>query len=186
MPIDNPTANDSTNERNHMLHSAIIVKDSGIQGKGLFATAEIKAGEVTWWQGQNAPRYHIDTIRNWPLDKQESFFRLAYQVGDEWYHGPVAGSPFDPADFMNHSCDPNTWFIDDDTMVARRAIKKGEEVTYDYATSETLASFVLPCNCGARDCRQIVRGSDYRANKSLQEKYGKHVMAHVFASLAQR
>jgi SET domain-containing protein len=31
-------------------------------------------------------------------------------------------------------------------MVARRDIKKGEEVTYDYATSETAENFVLSCN----------------------------------------
>jgi len=164
-----------------VLHQAIILKESSIQGKGLFATEDIQAGEITWRQDPNQPRYHLDTIRSWPKEKQEKFFRLAYQVGEEWYHGPVDGSDFDPADFMNHSCDPNTWFIDDATMVARRDIKKGEEITYDYSTSETAENFVLHCHCGAPDCRQVVRGSDYRMNKSLREKYGRHVMGHVLA-----
>ncbi len=164
-----------------MLHHAIVVKNSGIAGRGLFATEDIQAGEITWWQGPEEPRYHIDTVRSWPLEKQKAFFQLAYQVGDEWYHGPVEGSPFDPADFMNHSCDPNTWFIDDATMVARRDIKKGEEVTYDYATSEIMESYTLPrCNCGAPDCRRVVRGSDYKRLPAVQKKYGRHVMAHVW------
>jgi len=166
-----------------MLHEAIILKESGIEGKGLFATADIKAAEVTWRQDPNQPRYHIDAIRRWPKEKQEKFFRLAYEVGENWYHGPLADSEFDPADYMNHSCDPNTWFINDATMVARRDIKKGEEVTYDYATSEIAANFVLPCNCGASDCRQIVHGSDYRLNESMREKYGKHVMAYMLGPL---
>jgi len=166
-----------------MLHHAIVVKDSGIQGRGLFATENIKAGEITWWQGPDEPRYHIDTIRRWPLEKQEKFFCLAYQVDEEWYHGPLDGSPFDPADFMNHSCGPNTWFVDDAQMVARRNIQSGAEITYDYATSETAATYVLPhCNCGAPDCRQIVRGSDYRLLPAVREKYGRHVMAHVYRS----
>jgi len=163
-----------------MLHHAIVVKNSGIQGRGLFAMKNIKAGEITWWQGPDEPRYHIDTIRSWPLEKQQKFFRLAYQVGDEWYHGPVEGSAVDPADFMNHSCDSNTWFIDDATMVARRDIKNGEEITYDYSTSEIAESYVLHCNCGAPDCRQIVRGLDYRRLPAVQGKYGRHVMAHVY------
>jgi len=166
-----------------MLHEAIVLQESEIQGKGLFATTDIKAGEITWRQDPNQPRYHLDTIRSWPREKQEKFFRLAYQVGEEWYHGPVADADFDPADFMNHSCDPNTWFIDDATMVARRDIKKGEEITYDYSTSETAENFVLHCHCGAPDCRRVVAGSDYRLNKSLQEKYGRHVMGHVRKSI---
>ena len=44
---------------------------------------------------------------------------------------------------MNHSCDPTCWFTDEDpeVMVACRDIQEGEEITYDYATSETINSF---------------------------------------------
>lgn len=164
-----------------MLHQAIIVQDSGIQGKGLFATEEIKAGEVTWQKDPDEARYHIDVIKRWPKEKQEKFFRHAYQVGGEWYHGPETGIVTDPADYMNHSCDPNTWFVDDDLMVARRDIHPGEEITYDYATSESNENFVLHCQCGAKDCRQVVRGTDYRTNPSVQKRYGAHVMGHVRA-----
>lgn len=163
-----------------MLHPAIIVKSSTIQGKGLFASADIKVGEVTWRRDADEARYHIDTIRTWPPEKQEKFWRYAYQVGDGWYHGPESGVVTDPADYMNHSCDPNTWFVDDATMVARRDIKTGEEITYDYATSETAESFGLPhCRCGAPNCRKVVRGTDYRRNPTLREQYGQHVMTHV-------
>lgn len=39
--------------------------------------------------------------------------------------------------FENHSCDPTTWFVDDITMNARRDILPGEEITYDYSTTES-------------------------------------------------
>lgn len=35
--------------------------------------------------------------------------------------------------FVNHSCDPVVWMRDDVTVVARRAIASGEEITGDYA-----------------------------------------------------
>ena len=89
---------------------------------------------------------------------------------------------------MNHSCDPNTWFIDDTFMVARRAIVKGEEVTYDYATSESDANDDLiesVCNCGSQVCRGTIRPTDYATSSFLQETYGEHVMSHVLRKLNQ-
>jgi hypothetical protein len=167
-----------------MLHEAIIVKNSGIQGKGLFASTDIRKGEIIWRRDPDEARFHIDVIKSWPQEKQEKFFAHAYQVGDGHYHGPEDGIVTDPADYMNHSCDPNTWFVDDATMAARRDIKKGEEITYDYATSETAENFVMICQCGANDCRKVVKGTDYRLNESLRRRYGKHVMAHVLMNLS--
>jgi hypothetical protein len=163
-----------------MLHKAIVVKNSGIEGKGLFASEEIKAGEVIWRKDPGEARFHIDVIRSWPKEKQEKFFWHAYQVDDEWYHGPEDGVVTDPADYMNHSCDPNTWFVDDETMVARRDIKKGEEITYDYATSESNENFVMRCDCGVSNCRNVIRGTDCYTDQSLQKLYGRHVMVHVY------
>jgi hypothetical protein len=38
-----------------------------------------------------------------------------------------------PDHYLNHSCDPNVWMIDEVTLAARRDIAKGEEVVADYA-----------------------------------------------------
>src|SRR5262249_32692782 len=83
------------------------------------------------------------------------------------------------SNFMNHSCDPNAWFVDDETMTARRDIKAGEEVTYDYATSETRDSFYLECRCGSPLCRGVALGSDYWSRPELRERDGAHLMSHV-------
>jgi len=169
-----------------MLHPAIVVKSSDIQGKGLFATRDIRAGEVTWRADPGQRRFHVDVIRSWPKEKQEEFYLHAWQVGEGWYEGPEDGTVTDPADYMNHSCDPNTWFVDDSTMVARRDIKKGEEITYDYATSETAEDVVVPsCNCGSAICRKIVKGADYCLNPTLRQRYGKHVMSHVLEQVTE-
>lgn len=38
------------------------------------------------------------------------------------------------------SCDPNTWFVGDTKMTARRDIEPEEELTYDYATTDTIGT----------------------------------------------
>jgi hypothetical protein len=51
-------------------------------------------------------------------------------------------------------CDPNTWFEGDGLMTARRDIQPGEELTYDYCTSDTvLATRLSTCYCGSSLCR---------------------------------
>lgn len=64
--------------------------------------------------------------------------------------------------FLNHCCEPNA-FIDWDSMnlVALRDIKKGEEITYNYCTSEydmgfTESNFI--CNCNSNKCYQKING----------------------------
>lgn len=62
--------------------------------------------------------------------------------------------------FINHSCSPNArvnW--EDLSLVASREISVGEEITFDYLTSdfdETDDHF--NCRCGAPVCRGVIRG----------------------------
>lgn len=77
---------------------------------------------------------------------------------------PVAGP-------LNHSCDPNVWF-EGTQLVTRRAVRAGEELTYDYATgSSELAPFF--CHCETYRCRQAVAGDDWRIPQ-LQKRYAGH------------
>src|SRR5262249_26107829 len=58
--------------------------------------------------------------------------------------------------FINHSCDPNcdTEEIDGRVwIVARRGIKPGEELTYDYNLYDGEVDDPAPCQCGAKRCR---------------------------------
>jgi SET domain-containing protein len=51
------------------------------------------------------------------------------------------------ARFINHSCRPNCWFeVVDKTIWIRasRAIRRGEELTYDY---KTIGERTSPCRC---------------------------------------
>jgi SET domain-containing protein len=155
-----------------MLHKHIEVRPTPI-GKGLVAKHPIRRGEVVWSDAPRTPHKN-DEITSWPDFEQERFFAYAYQVGDdEW----IGGDPEeDHSLYMNHSCDPNTWHDGDWRIVARRDINPGEEVTYDYATSQTDPEFVLLCRCATVSCRSIITGHDHR---KLRSRYAGHMMEYI-------
>ena len=76
---------------------------------------------------------------------------------------------------MNHSCDSSSWMDDDATLVARRDIEAGEEVTIDYALFTTQSNWMLDtrCRCGSPFCRRIITGDDWR-REDVQERYLNH------------
>ena len=76
---------------------------------------------------------------------------------------------------MNHSCDPNVWMLDQVTLVTRREIEPGGELTADYALWEADEGWVgrWECRCGASRCRGRVTGQDWRS-RELQERYRGH------------
>ena len=74
--------------------------------------------------------------------------------------------------FMNHSCDSNVWMRNGWTLVARRDISVGEELTLDYALVEGDESF-LPdweCACGSSECRKKITGQDWLLPQ-IQQRY---------------
>ena len=75
------------------------------------------------------------------------------------------GVESDKGEYMNHCCDPNCVFQGDELCIASRDIGLDEEVTYDYATSETPASshMPFPCRCGKASCRGTITGDDLLA-----------------------
>ena len=172
-----------------MLHPKVELRKSKIQGMGLFATGKIRAGEIVWWQTpeEKARQYDVPiaVVKSWPEEEQQRFLRYAYQISDELYSGRKNNQPEDPADYTNHSCDPNIWFVNDTTMTARRDIEPGEEITYDYATSEVEEDFMMACGCGKPACRRIIRGADHEL-PGLQQAYGRHMMQHVLRKIATR
>ena len=64
--------------------------------------------------------------------------------------------------YLNHSCDGNVGFDEDGDFVARRPIRKGDELTYDYALAESNPRFRMECRCGSAHCRRVITGSDWK------------------------
>ena len=95
----------------------------------------------------------------------------AVQIGEDAHLVDLPTSPGG----MNHSCDSNLWMRDEVTVVARRALAVGEELTIDYALQSGLPGDILcePCHCGSPVCRGLITGNDWR-RKDVQDRYSGH------------
>lgn len=157
-----------------MLHPSIIaVENQVIHGRGLTATALIREGEVVSRLDPGLPTIAIAEILTWSQEKQTELLRYGYQCDDK-----TIVMEKEPERYMNHSCDPNTWWLDNDTMIARRDILPNEEITYDYASTEITIPYVMICGCGSLLCRHRITNLDYLI-PDWQKRFGNYVPEHV-------
>jgi uncharacterized protein len=132
------------------------------RGRGSVAIEPIAAGEtVAAFGGPCVTRAQLDSMDH---DRQHR----SIQIDDELY---LAG-PIEPedADCINHSCDPTCVMAGSVVLVARRDIAIGEEITYDYATSDGSDYDEFECGCGTEACRGKVTGHDWMLPE-LQLRY---------------
>jgi hypothetical protein len=150
-----------------------------IEGKGLVARGLIRAGEMVSRLEPDQPMFAIADVLTWPQDRQDELLHYAYQCSATHV---VAEQGIER--YMNHSCDPNTWWEDNDTMIARRDILPGEEITYDYATTEIRIPFQMTCRCGSAQCRGTVTNLDYQ-DAQWQQRYGSYLPDHTREAIRQ-
>ena len=75
--------------------------------------------------------------------------------------------------FLNHHCNPNAeiWEIADieeGLVVAKCNISKGEEITFDYETTEPILAAPFKCDCHGN----WIRGKDYKVDESGMDYSG--------------
>lgn len=124
----------------------LYIANSKIHGTGVHAKKDYKKGETIFIiKGEKV---------KWKVTNQEESL-----YGPDWI-GLTKNTwidPKGPAKYLNHSCDPNAGIKGKVTVVAIKDIKKGEEVTIDYSITEIDTLWYMECNCGAENCRKIVR-----------------------------
>lgn len=163
-----------------MLHPLIaLMESSGIEGRGLIAQGLIRAGEVLSIVPPDSPRTPLAEVLSWSRDEQDAFLVHSYQYSDS-----ECVSETDDAKYMNHSCDPVVMWRDDDTMIARRDIQPGEEITYDYAASEIDVPMDMQCRCGTALCRGRVTNRDYLLPE-WQARFGDNLPSHALKAIAR-
>jgi hypothetical protein len=152
-------------EAGSWIDSRVAIGLSRLHGRGMFARARIAAGEVVVvWGGT---LFTEDDVRAGRARRGS-----VSAVDEGVYLAGRAEDGADEADFMNHSCEPNVWMLDEVTLAARRDVAPGEELTADYAMWEGDEAWVSrwACRCGAASCRGRVTGRDWRLPE-LQERY---------------
>jgi uncharacterized protein len=134
-------------------------------GEGLFAKVNFKKGNLIFaWEGV--------------LKKG----RYPYYVGDRWLQIEkcqwIAPLRNNPGWYINHSCNPNSGIKNSVQIVAMKNIRRGEEVTFDYSTSESEKGWYLICDCENKNCRRIIRS--YKSlSTELKLKYRDFISEYL-------
>ncbi|MDQ4097375.1 MAG: SET domain-containing protein-lysine N-methyltransferase [Actinomycetota bacterium] len=110
----------------------------------MFATRAFRAGETVI----------VGKIERWVQENHSH----ATQVGPSDYVLLAGLAPK-----VNHSCDPNCGVRVNTSgapdLIARRSIRPGDEITFDYAMRNySIEHFPRRCRCGSRICRGSVLG----------------------------
>ncbi len=146
------------------------MKGNAIAGFGIYATEEIKENELIFKGEEKSQRIATKSYiqKNWNVKELENFRKYAYPLSNEvfllWDDNPAGWAP------QNHSCDANTAYKGLN-VYATRDIKKGEELTLNYALflDEHMEPFM--CTCGSENCRGQITGTP-RSSVTSREAIG--------------
>lgn len=134
----------------------------GVKGYGSFARQAMTRGTIVATFGGIAA--NRKDLANFPEERQ----RRSIQIDiDLFLIGPVQR---EPGDSINHSCDPNCGMRNATQVVAMRTIAEGEELTFDYAMTDTSDYDEFECSCSTTQCRGVVRANDWRLDE-LRQRY---------------
>lgn len=122
----------------------LIVKKSKIHGKGVFANRTFQNGETVlkWDLSHKVKKQDIPELPA-AIRKNVYFYKGRYIV------------PSSPGRYLNHSCNPNT-IAKDGHDLAKRIIKKGEEITINFL-DENILHPSFDCHCGSGNCISLIQ-----------------------------
>ena len=134
-----------------LVSSAVKVGKTRKKGRGLYADRNIQPGEFVF-----------------------SFFGSSIKQRRGEYSVQIGPGthlePEEPTNLINHSCEPNCGIKGRTNVQSMREIRKGEELTIDYAMVEDNLWGGIACLCGTSFCRGNISGFD-RLPSSFRKRY---------------
>ncbi|MDX6767263.1 MAG: SET domain-containing protein-lysine N-methyltransferase [Candidatus Methylacidiphilales bacterium] len=152
------------------------VRGSAIHGRGIFARRDVAKGtRLIEYVGERITK--AESIRR--AERQYDSHRSDQNHGAVYIfeitkrHDIDGNVSWNPARWINHSCEPNSEAVIERGRVwieAIRDIRQGEEISYDYGY-DYAHHLEHPCRCGTDSCPgYIVRqGLRWRLRKKLQK-----------------
>ena len=140
------------------------------KGSGSFAIEKINKGEVVASFGgfvvgqKDLKDYSTDRVAR-SLQLDEANYLLS---------GPIPES----GDMINHSCEPNCGAFGTSSVIVMTDIEIGEELTFDYAMTDSSQYDEFRCFCGKENCRGKITGKDWQ-DPILQSKYNNFFSSFV-------
>ena len=172
-----------------MYNSKIEKKEICDNFFGVFAANDIPLGEIIFknWNDSCATKTRAE-VEMLSEPYKSTYQKYSTELDEFTYVGPYENEEIESQYdyFINHSCDPNAWMINDGDVAARRNIFAGEQITIDYATfvvNEFESSRIDPCLCGSSYCRGKVHKDDWW---KLRNDYRGHYMSWIQKKIDER
>ena len=152
-----------------VMGNKIKIKESVIDGKGIFAVKPIRKGELICYM--NGEEISISELKK-RYEKGEERLSDPLQVGEKTYI-----DLYEPYVYINHSCSPNSAVMKFNELVAIEDIKAEQEIMYDYSLTEwsdeeswqDYDDWFIKCKCRSSLCRNKIE-EFYLLPKDIQEK----------------
>lgn len=145
-------------------------------GKALFAKEKILENEIVSISGGIVMKKE-----EWSaLCAKNNYSDTAYSIEEDFVITPI--DPDNPSDdwAMNHCCFPNVGVRGQITFIALRDIEEGEELTYDYAMTETDPQYNFKLSCYKEKCRSIFTGNDWKTCTANVDFFSLYVKDKLF------
>ena len=155
-----------------------VVRTSKIHGRGVFAARPIRKDiRVLEYTGPIISEKEADKV-GISTDKDGHSHTMLFQVSKKRV---INGNEGGDARYVNHGCDPNCETEQDGDQIfikSLRAIKKGEELVYDYhlqvpgkITEEVRKEYA--CFCGSPKCRGTQIAASILAKQAKKDEKKK-------------
>lgn len=159
----------------NFLAPSIVIRTIEGTGRAAFAEDTLLRGTVVATFGGTAS----NLTGLWRFDADR--VSRSIQVDDDRFLvGPATP---EPGDFLNHSCAPNCGMRNATQVATMREVQAGEELTFDYAMTDTVPYDEFECRCNAPSCRGAVRADDWRIPE-LRRRYEGWFAPHVARRIA--
>jgi hypothetical protein len=149
----------------------LVIRDSPIEGRGLFFTDSVSAGTIVIrLGGRLVSSAELDALVCHAEADPAAPYVDTITVYDDAH---LVLPPNTAVHFGNHGCDPTLWLVGPFEIATRTDVAVGDEATIDYGTISGADGFRMSCLCGAPACRGEVTSADWR-RLELQRRYRGH------------
>jgi hypothetical protein len=111
-------------------------------------------------------------LANYPADRVSR----SLQLNKDTYL--LSGNVPEPGDMINHSCEPNCGIAGTSSVQALRDIEIEEELTFDYAMTDSSEYDQFDCACDKSNCRGKITGKDWQ-NTEIQKNYNNYFSSFI-------
>ena len=182
------------NYRRMSNNELVECRDTGTaKGFGVFTKVDLDCGFDVWTEMEDEIEFNNNEIANMTEEQKSRLYRFGTVKEGIVSVAPcikpyvkgeidlVEHEKLDFVLFINHSCEPNCVWKDDETLMTKRCVKAGEELTHDYGT-EDFEVHAFECHCGEVNCRKYIKGQEWK-KPEMQRKYGSFFQSHIMRAM---